>query len=367
MKKMKKIVITLLYHPEKWSWAEKVANEIGKKISEEHKVSYIFMGKKNETVRKWRIEYTTIKTPKIAGVNILTFMFKLIFILRRMKIDILIDNSCVSGLFLLCCKKRFKLITIVHWLTKATIKYSKHIKFHNFMGKMRYYLFLRFSDITSSYAFRRSDKIVVLSKYLLKEIIEYYWFSKNKIEIIYNGYDPIPKDSLNVINKEHKWIKILFISNDHARKWIKILEKVAKNLIKENVTFYIIGDEYNSTINNIKWLGKMQRSLVYERMGNSDIIFLPSYYEWQPLVILEAMSFWCIPVISQNCHMDMLENTIFKDFMSKRNNDKEYLEIITSLIKKKNIRDLYKIAQKSIIDYSRDNQGKQYLKLINRM
>lgn len=363
---MKKIAIISLYNPDKWSWAEKVTKEIGEKLAKEHELSYIFTWDKTEIIKKWNITYISIKTPNFLWFNFFFFVFKLNNFLKHYKIDILIDNMWASALYLFFNKRKFKLISIVHWATKPLIKYAKYVKFNSFIEKIKYYSFLQLNNIVSKYVFARSDLIITLSKYLLQELVEYYWFDKQKIKVIYNWYDPIPPSSLSFIEKENKLLKVLFISNDHARKWMKILEKVAKDLLNENIIFYVVGNEYHSDLKNVKSLWKLERNVLYELMWKSDVIFLPSYYEWQPLVILEAMSFACIPVISQNCHMDMLEDTVFSKYINSDNNNSEmYTEIFKSLLNKDSLDNLYKEAQETIKKYDRETQTQKYLDIIN--
>ncbi|MBU0626086.1 hypothetical protein KKH82_01310 [Patescibacteria group bacterium] len=82
-------------------------------------------------------------------------------------------------------------------------------------------------------------------------------------------------------------------------------------------------------------------------------------------MILEAMSFGCIPVISQECHMDMLEDSIFNEFISHKNNSEDYVAMLTTLLRKKSLDEFYHQSQEVIKKYDRKTQAQYYLDIIN--
>ena len=101
-------------------------------------------------------------------------------------------------------------------------------------------------------------------------------------------------------------------------------------------------------------------------MSDSDVIYLPSYSEWQPLVVLEAMWQWCIPIVSWACHLDMLEWTEFERFISYNNKVEDYLNMFYGLLRL-DTTELFnlRIESKNLIElYNRDNQWEKYLKLV---
>ena len=79
------------------------------------------------------------------------------------------------------------------------------------------------------------------------------------------------------------------------------------------------------------------------------------------------MSFGCIPVISQQCHMDMLEDTIFNQFISTKNDSKEYIDMFIVLLQKKSLDELYQQSQEVIKQYDRKTQAQKYLDIINTL
>lgn len=361
----KKIAIITLYNPEKWSWAEKVAQEVWLTLSKHNEIFFIFSWKNKEINKRWKITYISLSTPSVWWINFLVFVIQLNIFLKEFKWDVIIDNIWWSAMYLLLNKKTIPLISIIHWATKSLLSFTKQIVFKNYFEKIKYYWFLMINDILTTCVLKKSDLTITLSKYISQELVTIYWIPQEKIKVIYNWYD---NDSW-VINKHNsnKKLQVLFISNDHARKWISILEEIAVKCINENICFYIVGEKYTSEMANIVSLGKIQRENLYTLMWESDVIFLPSYYEWQPLVILEAMHHWCIPIISQNCHMDMLENTVFSQYINQNNDTEIYYTMFKLLLKlnKSSLFNLQVQAQECIKQYTRKNQTQQYVDIIN--
>lgn len=361
---MKKILILTAFSPLEWSWIEKVMNEVWITIenSWKYKVTYLFSWNWEIKENNW-ITYKSIKVPKTKWINYILYCLKLPKYIKNEKTDLIIDNMWSSFFYILFNRRRKpKILSICHW-TPRDFKYlAKHFHFNNIFDKILNWLWSLFWFMIQTYSIKKSDHIITLSKGLKDRLIN-NWVPGNNIQIIYNWYDPI-----DIKIKEHDWTKVLFISNDHARKWIDILENVANHYIdNDSIKFYIIWKEYNSSHKNIisKW--KMKRDELYNFMAESDIIFLPSYCEWQPLVILEAMWFGCIPVISKECHMDMLYSTPFEKYISEKNSTEEYIKIINDILNQKNLLSIRKLSKETISKFTWDSQSKEYLSFIDNI
>lgn len=361
---MKKILILTAYNPLEWSWIEKVMNEVWKALgnSWKYSVTYLFSWDWKNKESNW-IYYKSIRTPKVRWVNYIIYCLKLSKYIKKEKPDLMIDNMWSSFFYLFFGrgKNRQKIISVCHG-TPRDFKYAaKFFHFNSIIEKIINYLVSFIGYYTHSYCIKKSDLIITLSKELKARLIDKLDLPEYKVHIIYNWYDP-----KNIDIKRHNWIKALFISNDHIRKWIDILENVANYYINnDNIKFYVIWKDYNSKHKNIisKW--KMERDKLYNFMAESDIIFLPSYCEWQPLVILEAMWFGCIPVISKECHMDMLYSTLFEKYISEENSAKDYINQIDDIMNQKDLLSIRKLSKETISNFTWDIQSQQYLNLID--
>ena len=235
----------------------------------------------------------------------------------------------------------------------------------SFFKKWLNILYARCYDLMVRAVIKKADLIIALSKYLKEELINYYKVDENKIAIVYNWCD---MNDWKLKSHDDNYLSVVFTWADYCRKWLTVLEWVAEKLKDEKIKFKIIWvDSYKPSLKNITSLWRLKREDVYENMENSDVIFLPSFYEWQPLVLLEAMSFGCMPVYSKNCHMDMLETTIFKDFVSENNLVDDYVSIFRKIIEMKNIDEYRKFAKEFVSKYTWDNQVKYYIDLINKL
>lgn len=363
---MKKILILSWFSPEKWSGVEKVTLEYGKKLSKKYKILYYFMDTKKTYKEMYNMQLYWFNATMFPLISFIIYTIKTFYFIKRYKPDLIIDNFGVSLLYNIIYND-IKVIWQTHWTCRSFID---KIKFNNIFEKVRYYLFFWFLSIFERNLIRKSYKMILISKYVKEEIMKYYKLNiDNKSVYIYNWYDSLEKEKKIDEFKKQSVLKILFVSNAHRAKWIDILEKVAKTLEKENIMFYIIWAKYiNNNIQNIKYLWKLSREDVYRNMDKSDIFFLPSYREWQPLVVLEAMSNGCIPLISWECHMDMIEDTELNEFISYENDYVFYIKKIKSLLDNPDIIKKYKeLAMQIIKPYSWDNQTNIYLEVINKI
>lgn len=287
-------------HPNKWG-AEKVMHEYAKwLISKWHKVTWFaswFSGAlKEEVIDDIRI---------IRKFNVNTIYFFWIFwylgFKRKNKIDLIIDEAW--GIPLLSPLYEFKkpILFFIHhiwdreWDEKFSFPLSKIFKFI-FHQVLKFY---------------RNKKTITVSDSTRDELIESFWFKKDKIIVLENALDLNPIEEIDFSKKENK---LLFL-------WRLVPIKRAEDSIK---AFYEFNKKHTWYTLNIVWIEQNKKyvnflkSLVKElnledkvifcwfdrekfesNLLSSKVLLIPSYKEWFWLVVLEGNSFW-VPAVWYN-------------------------------------------------------------------
>ena len=156
---------------------------------------------------------------------------------------------------------------------------------------------------------RRADKIITVSNYSKKEILTLYPFTKNKIEVIYLGFDPKFKQ-LNLKKKN----QILYVGSLNERKNFVGVLKSFLSLKNKDISLLIVGNFFSNflineeTENLLKSVQEHKNIIFKSNVSNNELIKLynesklflfPSFYEGFGLPVLEAMA--CgTPVITSN-------------------------------------------------------------------
>ncbi|MCX7871515.1 MAG: glycosyltransferase family 4 protein [bacterium] len=172
-------------------------------------------------------------------------------------------------------------------------------------------------NLITNLSVKKADKIIAITNFTKSEIEKYYPSAKEKIRVIYNGFNDFSKDPINEENlrKDFKSLiskpYILTVSTISPRKNIDGLIK-AFNLIKEQIPHNLIvagknGWNYEHVFKFVEELNLKDRviftgavtddelKLLYK---NADLFVYPSYYEGFGLPPLEAMACGCPTLVS---------------------------------------------------------------------
>jgi len=148
-----------------------------------------------------------------------------------------------------------------------------------------------------------TDKILAVSKYNLKEIMNY--MHNSKIELIYHGVDAkifrpekIQKDKLVIT------VGIIKSSN-LKRKGLETFVKAASYL--PNINFILIGPHKDKSIkylksfatSNVKFTGFISNSSLLKYMQKAKVYVQVSAHEAFGLSLAEAMLCKCVPVVTE--------------------------------------------------------------------
>jgi len=158
--------------------------------------------------------------------------------------------------------------------------------------------------------FKRSNKILVLSKYTKDMILKKYKIDKSKIIIAPN---PIDTDIFLPSRNVHEGIRILFVGRiNDPRKNVSMLMHAFNKLVYErrDVELWLVGEEPSENLRNlvsqlgisdkVKYFKDVPHDEIVNFYQSCDIFALPSYQEGLGIVVLEAMS--CgLPVVSTRC------------------------------------------------------------------
>lgn len=146
-------------------------------------------------------------------------------------------------------------------------------------------------------AFKRSERIWAASEMIRQEILRYHKVNPNKIRVL---YPPLDTQKFNPIRLENKAkIKeqfgietdrkvVLFISSDHKRKGLPILEHVWRAWDRTDVELLVAGFPTHSSTPGIRDLGFVEDSASLHKMA--DVLVHPALYEPFGQIVSEALA-----------------------------------------------------------------------------
>jgi len=154
---------------------------------------------------------------------------------------------------------------------------------------------------------KKARKIITVSKFSKKEIIELLHINEEKIEIIYNAVPYIFKKTKNINNLNRFGNYILAVSSFDPRKnFIGLIQAYNKLRLKD-IKLVIVGSKHRifsmqdlkENKKNIIFTGYVDDNELITLYQNALLFVYPSFYEGFGLPPLEAMAHGCPVVVSQ--------------------------------------------------------------------
>jgi len=230
------------------------------------------------------VEFVKIKSPIYSISEQIEFLK-----FNNMNIDLFWSPHYNIPVFL-----KTKLIVTVHDIFHLVDKDSSVLK--------RIYSRILFNIIKNN-----ASKILTVSNFTKKQIIDYLNVDESSIKVVYNGVSSSFRSKKN-INKEKY---LLYVGNIKKHKNINFLINVFNNLNEKDLKLYIVGnysklkypdkDVINAINNsdNIVLKDEVDAELLVEYYSNAELFIFPSLYEGFGLPPLEAMACGC-PVLASN-------------------------------------------------------------------
>ena len=226
--------------------------------------------------------------------------FNIYPLLKKYRIDLLFSPSPAAPFFY---KNK---VVVIH-----DCAYDRFREFENILSK----IYFRAMFYGAKYF---SKKIITVSEFSKKELIELYKINPNKIEVIYEGVPELPEVEDNFIQKTLNKFKIdrpyfFYVGNWRPRKNLPGLIKAFKNFREKSYDYLlVIGGrkdkrflDLEKEIRESKLEGKviltdtLSREEVAALYKGAKALTFPSFYEGFGLPVLEAQSLG-ISVLTSN-------------------------------------------------------------------
>ena len=184
-------------------------------------------------------------------------------------------------------KNNIKWIHIEHW--------SSYVKLSS---KLKSYLSIVYDKSFGKWIFKKADKVLAISEacktFINKEFVD------REVDIFYRGID------LSDININKTWdIKFIFIWRLVNLKWVSdLVEAYKKSWLKNGLIIIWDWEEKEKLESISKWfnitfLWFRNRDFIIDFLSKNHLILInPSYQEWMPTTVIEALSTWTLVIAS---------------------------------------------------------------------
>lgn len=249
--------------------------------------------------------------------------------------------------------------------------FLRHPEFYPYIDRKIYKIKFR-------YACTNADRIIAVSECTKRDIIAYYKIPAEKIDVIYQGCNPIfatsySQEEVNRIKHKYNLPEqfILNVGSIEARKNLLLIVKAMKQ-VASNVKLVAIGKStlYTQMVNEYIQQNNLQdRVIIRSDISNEDlpkiyqaatIFAYPSFYEGFGIPIIEALSAG-VPVIAAkgSCLEEAGgEHSIYVD----PNDEKEVAEKINLLLNNPTLRHEISLKGKQYVTrFSEENQANELL------
>jgi len=158
------------------------------------------------------------------------------------------------------------------------------------------------------YSMSKANKVIAVSEYTKGLIEGNYGLSSNSIQTIYNATS-IPEKIEDFSIKKGGNFKVLFAGRIDGNKGIEYFMEIAMHVLRrsKNVEFIVVGrgkskirfdkiKGYKEIASNFKYLGFVERDVLFSLYQNCDVLCMPSISEPFGLTAIEA-AYMGLPVV----------------------------------------------------------------------
>jgi len=255
----------------------------------------------------------TFRRPIISPLHFYGLSFrKLSEINRRFNIDIAHANLPLTPSFAVPENFGKALVSTVHSTWRGEAEALKNESFSKLnINEKIVRSFNRILRYFESKMLERSDRIIAVSEFTKREILQSYNLKASKIEVIYNGVDVTkfkPTENKDEAKRKLGLSKnpiILYVGRLYSRKGLPALLKAASLIARKlsNVKLVISGKALFGEERKLRFLAKklgVERNVHFfgyfpdEKLPKlyqaADVFAFPSLYENLPFALLEALS-----------------------------------------------------------------------------